>query len=110
MNLQGVSSSVGFDFDPALRKLLDELPQGNPDKEPTAEVWVERCPNRAVVPLNTPVHVNFGPWLGAETRLCDVIVHAVVLGFHGSTPLDDKTDRTVRFGVKIRGFITVQIS
>lgn len=99
--------SMTLDIDPALRKLLDELPEGDPDR-PMAVVWVEHCPARHTIPLNVPTRCNFGPWFGPPIPMREVVVHAQVGAHHGSSQLGE-SDVIVLMGVAMIGTVTVEI-
>jgi len=72
-------------IDPAVRRLLDELPAGDPDdgKQPTALVWIGFCPRRHVIPLGQHVHLHFGEWLGPPMPLYAVRIN-VEVGEHSA--------------------------
>jgi hypothetical protein len=65
-------------LDPALGKLLDELPAGDPDKEPVpmAEVWCPWTSNRHIVLVGEATRLKFGPWAGPRMQLTGISVFA----------------------------------
>ena len=95
-------------MDPALRKLLDELPADDPDKEPMAEVWIALCDQRCMVPLNTPTEVDFGEWYGPPMPLNDVLIHARIGESRGCTHWDAPADAWVAPRCRITATITVR--
>lgn len=66
-------------MDPALRKLLDNLPTTDPDAaEPQrefVEVWLAFCEWRRLVPVGVPCAVDFGEWHGPQMASSDILLH-----------------------------------
>lgn len=79
--------------DPALAKLLADLPDGDPDapQPDMAEIWLPFCEGRHRIPVGQPADVNFGLWRGPTMRTEDVIIHAVNLrtGHEGAIRIGD---------------------
>lgn len=100
--------------DPALAKLLDELPQSNPDDPPMAEVWIDGCPNRVIIPLNTPTSIVFGKWSGPPIPMSQIEVKARVGCFAGKGPIGvmglHSSDELVIPGRTLSGEVTVVMS
>jgi len=95
--------------DPALDRLLRDLPKGDPDAEPPAmaEVWVAFCDRSQTVPVGVPTDVDFGTWQGPEFPSGDVLIHAKNLrtSTEGSTRVRDigwSGPAVIRPGDKIR--------
>lgn len=64
--------------DPALAKLLHDLPKGDPDApEPDlAEIWIAFCDRRQTIPIGKRVDVDFGYWRGPPMLTEDILIHA----------------------------------
>ncbi len=58
-------------MDPVLKKLLDELPQEDPDRK-MAAVWINWCEGRHRVPIGVETHIEFGPWYGPPMESYDI--------------------------------------
>jgi hypothetical protein len=72
------------EMDPALRRLLDNLPTGDPDAVPLraaprgpeqVEIRIPFCEGVHIVENGKPAQLQFGPWYGPVTRCADVVLH-----------------------------------
>lgn len=65
-------------IDPALKRLLDNLPKGDPDaQEPDqAEVWIAFCDRVQTVPVGVARSIDFGKWQGPDFPTVDIVIHA----------------------------------
>lgn len=101
---------VVLPLDPVLKRLLDELPAGDPDigdDDRYAHVWIPFCQGRHRIPVGQRVKVNFGEWWGPPMALTDVLVHASYKGRSGSERflnLDEEVEHT---GIVVVGDILV---
>lgn len=66
-------------MDPALKKMLDDLPLEDPDRA-MATVWVPWCEPTCEVPIGVRTDVNFGTWFGPTMRVMDVPFYAEYKG------------------------------
>lgn len=77
-------SQVVERLDPALKKLLDELPEGDPDKEPEeppmAVVYSPWIEGQIIVPVNQQFEEVLGEWMGPEMLIKDIPIYAVIQG------------------------------
>jgi hypothetical protein len=62
--------------DPALAKLLKDLPLRDPDEHELAEIWMAHARGKAVVPVGIETEIELGPWRGPTMRLADVELNA----------------------------------
>lgn len=92
--------------DPALEKLLRELPHKDPDEPELARVWIENCDGGGVVTVGVESGVRFGPWRGKPIRLGDVVIHARKLASGEEVlgridPSDGDRERIVQAGCRM---------
>lgn len=69
-------------IDPALRRLLADLPHEDPDEheEPElAEVWIPFCEGTHLIMVGVPQDVYFGPWHGPAMDTAGILLHARLL-------------------------------
>ena len=59
-------------IDPALKKLLDDLPEGDPDKD-HAVIWTAWCDGEHIIPIGETVTVNMGTWYGPSMHVTEII-------------------------------------
>jgi hypothetical protein len=68
-------------IDPALRRLIDSLPAGDPDAEPECvEVWTDHTTRTAIVAVGSGDPMDLGEWNGPSINARDVVVRARFLG------------------------------
>ena len=83
-------------MDPALKKLMDELPEEDPDKEMVL-VWTAYCNAVHWIPIGEWVRLDFGEWLGPSMSCYEVKIHyryKHMSGFfHPSFPSSPYIDR-----------------
>lgn len=100
-------------LEPALRKLLDELPVGDPDaREPVrVELWTAWTAERHVVVANTKTRIVFGPWAGPPMRMNEIVLHGRRLdsGHEARWPLD-ADDTEIRPGNRFAVNVTVVVN
>jgi hypothetical protein len=81
-----VDTVVVRDIDPALKKLLDDLPLEDPDA-PMATVWCPWCEGEHRVPVGVKVSLDFGKWYGPQMSTSDVPIYFSVFGQKGRVNL-----------------------
>lgn len=64
-------------LDPALKKLLDNLPAEDPDpKRDWVDVWCVWTEARHRIPMYEEVTLNMGVWQGPDTKYQDIPIFA----------------------------------
>ncbi len=60
-------------MDPALKKLLDDLPLEDPDRE-MVTVWCPWTEGEHEIPLGVETKVDFGDWHGPDMAVTDIVL------------------------------------
>ena len=98
--------------DPALEKLLRELPAEDPDPHELAEVWLAFAERRAIVTIGVETAVKLGPWCGPAMPLADVVLHARKLSTgeesFGLFPRDEVLHVVMHAGMSVRLVVLVE--
>ena len=74
-------------LDPALKKLIDELPREDPDKK-LVTVWSPWCEGMHLIPLNEVVDVDFGQWFGPVMEVVEIPMRCRYLIYECNVKLD----------------------
>ncbi len=81
--METIDKGMVITLDPALKKLMEDLPEGDPDKK-WVTVWVPMCEGKHLIHFGETVEVPFGPWYGPGMPITDVLFWYQYLGFVGN--------------------------
>jgi hypothetical protein len=93
---------------PELTKLLEELPEGDPDAR-LVRVWAKHCKGVHLVPANQEVQVDFGVWRGPRMRTLDAIIYCSYLHLRCTVRLTESNCEIIAPGDVLIATLTVDL-